>query len=448
MPEYEFSLITLMPEADKEGQFLYKIPPNVGQIKEIFLNTISEKPSNNRGKVIFTPKESDLLVKLMTYSTIDWKQIFEMITRENISNFNGKEIQKSLSFYKIVERVYEKKYSHIPFIEIYWAIHSIYTIFFQLLLEDYPEADIYHSASTGYAGLIASVASYKNKSRFVLTEHGIYTREREEEIIKATWLKSELKDLWINFFHQLSDCAYQRADKVFSLFETNKDIQVDIGCPLEKIEVIPNGVKLENFKEVAQVVEKRNPVDTINVGAIVRVVPIKDIITMLDAFSIVNKSVENVKFYVMGPTDEDPEYYNFCLDYLGYLKLDNVIFTGTVNIKDYLKDMDLMVLTSISEGQPLVILEGLACKLPFVSTKVGDYRSLVLGDFDDYGPAGEVASVMNSHAIANSIVKLCKNKELRKKYGQAGYDRVSNLYRFEDIIEKYKDIYKLYGAGD
>src|SRR5690606_1246770 len=163
-------------------------------------------------------------------------------------------------------------------------------IMFQLLSQQYPVADVYHAVSTGYAGLIGSIASFLNNSSFILTEHGIYTREREEEIIKSNWVKGNLKELWIKYFYQISDCAYQRADKVITLYEYNKDIQIEIGCPKEKIEIIPNGVKISEFKEVASSVRNRSGNGKIiNVGAIVRVVPIKDIMTMLEAFSIVNK---------------------------------------------------------------------------------------------------------------------------------------------------------------
>lgn len=50
---------------------------------------------------------------------------------------------------------------------------------FEVLKSDIPEADIYHSVSTGYAGLIGALGKYYHKnSKFILTEHGIYTRER------------------------------------------------------------------------------------------------------------------------------------------------------------------------------------------------------------------------------------------------------------------------------
>jgi glycosyltransferase involved in cell wall biosynthesis len=147
----------------------------------------------------------------------------------------------------------------------------------------------------------------------------------------------------------------------------------------------------------------------------------------------------------MGPIEEDKEYYDECVQYMNMLKLEHVFFTGKVNIADYLKDMDLLVLTSISEGQPLAILEGLACKLPFVTTNVGDCGALINGSFDDFGPAGRVVPVMDYAGIAESIIELCGHGDLRRQFGRAGYERVKEKYSFDAFISGYREIYARMG---
>ncbi len=57
------------------------------------------------------------------------------------------------------------------------------------------------------------------------------------------------------------------------------------------------------------------------------------------------------------------------------LGVKDVVFTGRVNIKDYLGKMDFTLLTSISEGQPLTILESYAAHKPVIATNVGNCRS-------------------------------------------------------------------------
>lgn len=66
-----------------------------------------------------------------------------------------------------------------------------------LLTGRVPKADVYHAISTGYGGLLACMGGSLNHAPVLLTEHGIYTREREEEIIRAEWVVPSFKSRWI-----------------------------------------------------------------------------------------------------------------------------------------------------------------------------------------------------------------------------------------------------------
>jgi glycosyltransferase involved in cell wall biosynthesis len=306
-----------------------------------------------------------------------------------------------------------------------------------------PLADVYHSVATGYSGLIASYCKYVHKKPFILSEHGIYTREREEEIIKANWVKSYYKDLWIQYFYAFSNCAYDYADVVTTLFEKNKHLQMEVGCPENKLMIVPNGVKLERFRDLAG----KEDNEVINIGAVIRVVPIKDIKTMIQAFNVVKHQLPNAMFYIMGPIDEDPEYYDECIKLVNFLELKDVIFTGTVQVTEYYGKMDVMVLTSISEGQPLSVMEGMAAKKAHVCTNVGDCRGLLFGASDDhFGQAGYVEGIMSSEAIALSIIKLAKDKSLRESFGAVGLKRIKTYYQANVFVDAFKGLYLKYGS--
>ena len=384
--------------------------------------------------------------QLILCGDVNWTTCFQSFCSPAMQSINYMDILLSEVFYELVRKAYLEKYYHVPFSQVYWTLRSMYSLVFALMLHEYPCADVYHSVSAGYAGLVGAFAAQVNQGAFVLTEHGIYTREREEEIIKADWVKGYFKNMWIEFFHLLSDCAYASADQVVTLFNQNKNIEIELGCPAEKIAVIHNGIDVSKYEAVAESVEKRLNPHPLKVGAIIRVVPIKDIKTMIQAFALVCKSLDDIEFYIMGPTDEDQDYYDECIQYKNMLDLDRVFFTGKVNIMDYLKDMDLMVLTSISEGQPLAILEGLACKLPFVTTNVGDCSALINGSYDDFGPAGRVVPVMDYMGLAESIIDLCSHHDLRRKFGSSGYERVKVKYSFQAFIEGYQEIYARFGG--
>lgn len=109
---------------------------------------------------------------------------------------------------------------------------------------------------------------------------------------------------------------------------------------------------------------------------------------MIQAFDFAKKRVKNLKLWIMGPADEDVKYAQECYDLVESLGTKDIEFTGRVNVKDYLGKMDFTLLTSISEGQPLTILESYAAHKPVIATDVGNCRELIYGSNDDFGEAG------------------------------------------------------------
>lgn len=438
IPEHEFIIYAIGAEERLKGHFKYQIPQNVREIKEVFLDSYLMEETTWGNRYRLSADEKRALKMLFESTSTDWTVLFDLFSGDKIDSVSN--FLTSKDFFDIIQEVCLDKYSHLPFTDMFWTLRSMVLSLFQCIAHPVPEADLYHSVSTGYAGVIGSLAAYLYQKPYLITEHGIYTREREEEIIKADWVKGYFKDLWIQYFYNMSNCAYQFSDQVISLFEKNREIQVEIGCPIEKTKIVRNGINLSKYQPLQEIQQRDDSV--INIGAIVRVVPIKDIRTMLQAFAIVKTEIPNAVFYIMGPTEEDSDYYNDCLYLLETLGTHDVIFTGEVNIKEYIRKMDVLVLTSISEGQPLAILEGMASEIPYVSTDVGSCKELLLGINDEFGEAGIIAPVMHYTDIANAIIKLAMNRELRERMGKNGRRRVSYLYTEEQFIDNYKHLYQ------
>lgn len=74
-------------------------------------------------------------------------------------------------------------------------------------------------------------------------------------------------------------------------------------------------------------------------------------------------------------------------------KSPDVVFTGRINIRDYLGRMDVTILTSISEGQPLTILESYAAHKPVIATDVGNCYGLIYGESDDFRCRPELSRI-------------------------------------------------------
>lgn len=443
MPEHEFIIYTIGAQTKQRGKFKYTLPPNVVEVKETFLDAYLEEEGTWGERIRLTNTKTRYIQALLGGNyELDWNALFDQLRSKRIRNVA--DFLSSQNFFDLLDDLCGTHYSRVPFTEMFWTVRSMVLPLFQTIRGDIPRADVYHSASTGYAGVVGALAKHLYGSPLLLTEHGIYTREREEEIIKAEWVKGYFKDLWIQYFYRLSECAYAAADQVTTLFRRNRDIQAELGCDASKIRIIPNGVNAGDYLNLPGYADPQDGV--IRIGAIVRVVPIKDIKTMLQSIALIKQEIPRSEFYIMGPYEEDEQYYEECLQLASALELTDVHFTGSVQIKDYLGRMDLLLLTSISEGQPLAILEGMACSKPFVATNVGSCKELLHGLDDGIGPAGIVAPVMHYEQIAQAAIRLCKDRKLREEYGSNALQRVQRHYRQEDVVAGYRELYARLGG--
>jgi glycosyltransferase involved in cell wall biosynthesis len=248
----------------------------------------------------------------------------------------------------------------------------------------------------------------------------------------------DFRDFWIATFYMLSRCAYNKSDVVTCLFERAKRTQIELGCPPEKCHVIGNGVDCSKY----MFIPVKEPDMIVDIGAIVRIVPIKDIKTLIYSFSELKHEIPNARLHILGDTT-DHEYYQECLSLIDQLKVNDILLVGSTNVIQYLKKLDFTVLSSISEGQPLAVIESLAAKRPCVVTDVGSCRELVEGrDGDDLGLAGICVPPMHRSSLTAAMARLCRNKELREAMGNAGQKRVLRYYAYDKMIQSYYSAYE------
>ncbi|OZS77614.1 glycosyl transferase [Tetzosporium hominis] len=434
MPHHQFIVYSIAPKQREELTVKYPPPPNLVELREIYLEGyLDTEPTHNK-RYKLTHDEKQAIYQLIAGEPTDWTALFDLFRKDRIDSIPDFLVSKD--FYDIVYELCSERFPYVPFTDMFWSLRSMLLPLFVALDQDIPEADIYHAVSTGYAGVLGSAAKHRYQKPLILTEHGIYTREREEEIIKARWIQGYFKDIWIHYFYNLSSCTYTYADTVTSLFEKNRRIQMDLGCPPEKTKVIENGVDIARYGSVTR---KRKP--GFHVGAVVRIVPIKDIKTMLQSFARVQQMLPESHFYLIGPNDEDKEYYEECLLLGEALSIKNLHYTGNADVRTYFEFIDVLVLSSISEGQPLVILEAFAAGIPVVATDVGACRELIEGAHDEFGHAGAVVPLMHYQQMAHQITRILQSSELQITYGLAGKERVRARYRIDQMIENYDKLY-------
>lgn len=437
--EHEFSILCIIP-SEEFAQVKYDIPKNVSIIKNVFLDKNYEAKNYNvfKNRYNLTDEINKKLKRSFDFKNIKSHIFFQLIDEFSKKKYgNPLEIVISKRFWEMMVEYYNENYKGIEFNIFYWTYRNIFLNLISLSQEELPKADIYHPVATGYSGYLGALAGFRKMGKVVLTEHGIYPREREEEVIGANWIEKNFKSIWINFFYFLSKLTYDYSDRVITLFNHNKNLQIEIGADAKKCFVIPNGIDSKVYNEIEYI---KKP--GFNIGSVLRVVPIKDVKMMLKGYKVALSRLKDAHLYLIGPTEENEEYYKECLQLAKDLGLEPYItFTGRVNVKEYYNFLDLLLLTSLSEGQPLSILEGLASGIPFISTDVGNCREILREKYD-IGEAGLIVPPTAYVELGEAIVFLYQNRDKLNGMKEVGKKIVEKYYTKESFIKSYKKIYE------
>jgi glycosyltransferase involved in cell wall biosynthesis len=361
------------------------------------------------------------------------------------------DIMSSPEMFVILATHYRQKFAFASFHHFFWAMRILLGGLLAVLLTPLPRARIYHTLSTGFAGLLAARAGYETGRPAFLTEHGIYLLERQIEIMMADWMGDQtdsglvlarehrdMRDLWAAAFESYARGCYDVCDPIIALYGANSEVQARMGARRSKLRVIPNGIRPARFAEVVPCLDDQRPL----IALIGRVVPIKDIKTFIRAAAIVRAACPHARFAVLGPKDEDADYAADCDALVAELNMGECIaFPGRVNVVDWLPRIDVLVLTSLSEAQPLVILEAGACAIPAVTPDVGSCRELIEGHGGNAAHGGIVTALVDPEATAAALIRLLRDPALRRKMGQAMRDRVHADYDWAGIVDQYRQIY-------
>ncbi len=469
--ELSFDLVFIGSRKVDYSGYKYKIPKNVSSISELFLYDFDYYEDHNAvGFIGLSPYEIELIENSLLFNHKEnFDEFFNHFFNQH-RNYRIEDLLVSKEIWNILTKKYERDYRthHVrSFIDYFYNWRFSNLPILKILDFSLAPSDVFHSLSTGFAGLLGAVAKLRRLGNFVLTEHGIYTHERKIEIAHSDWIYSSdqnlsvkksfpfFKQLWLDKFLGMGDITYQNADVITTLHSGNKARQVELGAPVEKIKIIANGIseaKLKVSEEEESQVYKSNKKYT--VGLVGRIVPIKDIKTFIKSISVVTEVIpkEDLEVLIMGPTDEAPDYFDDCLRLRKLLGLENVInFTEKVNLKFYYPALDCMVLTSISEGQPLVLLEAFCKKIPVIATDVGSCHELVFGETlndRELGAAGCIVEFGDSEGIGREIINILLDDEKRKKMGESGYNRFDKFYREEFSFLQYKKLYSRFLLGE
>lgn len=467
-PEIEYDIVYIGNTKENNQNYKYSIPSNVRSIHEVFLFDNDLLVSREPKLIGLSEKQIEIIRSSILFDKKgEVENLYKTFFKKETRTFDPSDLFFSKEIWNILMDLYEDSFNidDAPsFIDFFYNWRFSNIPIFKILSIELPSSNIYHSLCTGYAGLLGCLAKIDAKGSYILTEHGIYTNERKIEISQSEWIYSNKNDIvaknklsyfkqwWLNKFYRLGELSYDYADRITTLYQGNKDFQVRLGANPRKIDIIPNGINETKLKKDLDEKLFYKKSKKLSVGLVGRVVPVKDIKTFIKAVSKVHNQLKDVEFLILGPTDEDLDYFSDCKMLINQLGLEGVIiFTQKVNLKYYYPSLDLLILSSISEGQPLVLLEGFCFKIPAVTTDVGSCRELIEGASvadKALGQAGYVVPFGMPNLLADKMIALLSDDALRLKFGENAYKRYIELYQEKYTIQNYVDLYQSYFMDD
>ncbi|MDX1635067.1 MAG: GT4 family glycosyltransferase PelF [Marinobacter sp.] len=467
LPEYTFALIFLGGDRNHYGEQQYTLPPNVTHLECHYLmdTQVDARPRPRKGNAGAFEDQRRLHEQFKTGVPVAPEVLHRVFSDLGAKGgISREDFLYSEQSWEMIDDSYRRYCTEPSFVDYFWSVRIMHAPLFQLaeVARNLPRVRMLHTISTGYAGLLGAIASDQRGLPFAISEHGIYTKERKIDLSQAQWIHDAtdqvsgtlndqvgyIRRLWIRFFEALGRLAYQKADPIVALYQGNQQRQHQDGADPARTRIIPNGIDPHRFDAARQARPETIPPV---LGLVGRVVPIKDIKTFIRAMRTVCDELPEAEGWIVGPEDEDPTYVQECRDLIAGLGLTGKVkLLGFQNVNDILPKLGLMVLTSISEALPLVILEAHAAGLPCLATDVGACRELLEGAGEEdqaLGASGAVVPIADPEATAREAVRLLTDPVRWRQAQQAGLARVRRFYTLASMFDAYRGIYDQGLAG-
>ena len=208
------------------------------------------------------------------------------------------------------------------------------------------------------------------------------------------------------------------------------------------VEIIYNGVDIDEFKPFSSNIlfEKFNvEANKKLIGYIGLITKRKGLEYLIKALPIIKERFNKFKLIMIGGYKTNEEaYFSEIKELIKRLNLESdVYFTGELpDIRYPLNNLELIILPSLEERCSRTLLESLACGKAVVATRVGGTPEII-----DDGVNGILVEPRNEQQIANAILKLLTNDEMRKKMGMNGRIKAENNFDIRNNIKKIREIY-------
>ena len=232
--------------------------------------------------------------------------------------------------------------------------------------------------------------------------------------------------------------AWLAADRVLSVSSRLAErMALETTVDPGRITTIRNGVDLSRFNPIHRAAARAAfglDDDTLVVGTVGRLVPVKDHVTLLEAFASLRVKRGSAMLLLAGDGPLGPSL-RARAKALGVE--ESVRLLGhRRDVDAVLASLDVFVLSSVSEGLSNTILEAMATGLPIVATRVGGADELVKD-----GETGMLVESGSPRQIAEAIEWLVANPSGRRAMGLAGRGRVETEFGLDAMVKRYEALY-------
>jgi glycosyltransferase involved in cell wall biosynthesis len=246
-----------------------------------------------------------------------------------------------------------------------------------------------------------------------------------------------MKDLKIRIYYLLDALIMSQMDTVICVSESQRNSLLRF-LPSRKIQVIPNAVDIEEILRlsgeaatgVPPLYQKQKWI--VFVGRLSRE---KGLIHLIRAFSRLTLIHGQVALLIIGDGPDREKLESF----VNSLQLNlSVYFLGfKSNVYPYIRQAEFLVLPSLTEGMPVVILEAFALRKPVVATRVGGIPEVVRNDKE-----GMLVGARNESELGNAIARLIQRTDTTKQMGENAFRRVRQEHSFDVQTKRYHAIYR------
>ncbi len=447
IPDSEWEIIAIVA-GNRRLRPAFTLPANARLVRtiELWAEDPPLSPSMRRGRASRNPLPSRLLRGLLPWDADSRALTAALVSCREHPHAIRREFRSSAAwrdFLAVLQVLLSEPHEHTGPAPVYDALDAalLYQTLYwmaQTAAAPTPRCSLLHVTAAGWSAIPAIVHRQLTGTPMLLTEHGVYVREAYLAAARQLAGRPAAQHISTRLALGLTRAAYAAADVVAPVTEANAAWERSLGVPEQRIRVIPNGLRAPDRPQA--------PPRSGRVIALGRIDPLKDVQTMLLVADAVRRRVPEVRFEYWGPVAAGEEdYAAACVRMHARLQLgEHFTFMGaTTEPQSVIRSADLVLMTSISEGMPMTLLEAMAQARPIVATGVGGVPGVVRG-------CGLVAPPGDVNGLASAIITLLRRPLLAEALGRRGHERLLRRYTLAGSVGAYRElIHELSdGGGD